>query len=93
MDCFRSGLEGTDAFGTAVVVEDRGGGADCVPPKKSSPRSESPGFVCFGAAGSPLGGGGRVIDGSVVLGRGGADAASSPKRSMFGARLADDCRG
>jgi hypothetical protein len=50
-------------------------------PKKSRPRSESPGLVCFGGAGGPLGGGECVIEGVVVAGRG-VGRVLSPNRSI-----------
>lgn len=71
-----------------AVLEGLSGGADCEPPKKSNPSNESAGFVCLGGAGSAFGGAGLVIDGPVVLGRGGASVGSSPNRSTFCCRLA-----
>lgn len=66
------------------ALDGRAGGADCVPPKKSRPSSESPGLFCFGGAAGALGGGGRVeIAGSVVLGLAMEGVGSSPKRSTF----------
>jgi hypothetical protein len=65
------------------VLEGLSGGADCELPKKSNPSNESAGFVCLGGAGSAFGGAGLVIDGPVVLGRGGASVGSSPNRSTF----------
>lgn len=56
------------------------------PPKKSSPNSESPAFVCLGGAASALGGADRTFVGGPVLGRGGA--GSSPNRSIAGCGLA-----
>lgn len=75
----RSVLGGA-AEGAAEVLDGRSGGADCVPPRKSSPNSESPGFVCFGGTAGPFGGGCLEI-GSVVLGRGGS--SSPPMRSTL----------
>ena len=71
-------------IGFAEALEGLLVGADGGPPKKSSPNSESAGFVCdFGGA-DALGGGARVLGVSVVLGRIGGEM-SSPKRSMVGA--------
>lgn len=80
MDCFRS-VRGGAADGVADVLDGRSGGADCVPPKKSSPNSESPGFVCFGGTAGAFGGGCLEM-GSVVLGRCGS---SPPMRSTLAA--------
>lgn len=80
MDCLRSGLEG--AAEAAGPVLDGLAGCDAgPPPKKSSPSSESPAFVCLGGAASAFGGAERTFEGGPVLGRGGA-GVSSPKRSM-----------
>jgi hypothetical protein len=63
-----------------VVLDGLAGGALWLPPKKSSPSNESAGLVCFGGAGSALGGA-ALLTGGPVLGRGGA--GSSPNRSTF----------
>lgn len=82
IDCLRSGLEGAATLpGVDAALEglaEEAGGA----PKKSSPRSESPCFCCFGGAGMVLGGGGRVRGVSVVLGRAGG-VGMSPNKSTF----------
>lgn len=67
------------------VLEGLAGGADCVPPKKSNPSKLSPGRVCLGAAAGAFGGPGLLTAGSVVLGRAGCEAGSSPNRSTCGA--------
>jgi hypothetical protein len=63
------------------VLEGREGCAGGLP-RKSSPSNESPALVCFGGAGSDLGGGAFLVEGGPVLARGGA--GSSPNRSMAG---------
>jgi hypothetical protein len=80
IDCLRSGLDGADCCGP--VLE---GLAGCAPPPpmKSKPSKESPALVCFGGAGSDFSGTVLVLGGP-VLGRGGADIGSSPKRSTGG---------
>lgn len=64
-----------------AVLDGRLGGGASVP-KKSRPRRESAGFVCFGGAGSDFGGG-LAGPGPVVLALGGGPI-SSPKRSCCG---------
>lgn len=94
MDCFKSGREGR-AEGVADAELGVLVGADWVLPKKSNPNNESPGLLCLGGAGSAFGGGWRLIEGSVVLGRPGVDVSSS-KRSTFCDLLWDawfDCPG
>lgn len=76
----RSGLDGAAVAGP--VLDGLAGCAEAPPPRKSSPNSESPAFVCLGGAGSLLGGTLRLIGGPVA-GRGGA-GASSPNRSIAG---------
>ena len=82
MDCFRSGREGpllpagvdAELLGRPVFAAG--------PPKKSIPKSESEAFVCLGAGGS-LGGGGRELGVSVVLGLAGG-SGMSPNKSICG---------
>lgn len=70
MDCFKSERPGTPGVVAAeAALDGRAGGADCVPPKKSRPSSESPPLFCFGGAAGALTGGGRTeMAGSVVTG-------------------------
>lgn len=75
----RSGLEFAALADVADVLDGRSGGAAGADPKKSSPSSESAGFVAFGGAGVGLDIGGPVLD------RAGAETGSSPKRSTTGA--------
>lgn len=64
------------------VAEDGRGGADCVPPKKSSPSRLSPGLVCLGcAAGAFERPDLPPVAGSVVLGLTGALSVASPNKS------------
>lgn len=80
----RSGREGADVVdGTVGLLDGLAGGSVGPPPKKSNPSNESPCFATFGGAASAFGGGWRDVVGPVVLGRGGADIGSSPKRSIF----------
>lgn len=84
IDCFRSDLPLPVPGVFGPVLDGRAGGADCVPPKKSSPSKLSPGRVCLGCAAGALGGAGLLNDGSVVLGLAGcgiADPESSPNKS------------
>lgn len=83
IDCLRSGLDGAAEAPAGPVLEGLAGGAE-LPPRKSSPSSESPARVCFGGAASAFGGGALVAAGGPVFERGGAGVAS-PKRSMTGA--------
>ena len=82
----RSGREGpvdvagVDAALDGLPVEAEGG-----PPKKSSPNNESAGFEGLDGV-AFLGGGGRPLATSVVLGLAGG-VGTSPNRSTFGAAL------
>lgn len=92
IDCLRSVLPGTPGI-VGPVLDGLAGGADCAPPKKSSPSKLSFGLVCFGGAAGALGGAGRLNDGSVVLGRTGWGVGSvgSPKRSISGCLALGGC--
>jgi hypothetical protein len=83
MDCLRSDFEGPFAAPLAAPrsFDGRVGGAGAAP-KKSRPRRDSAGLVCFGGAGCALEGG-CVMWGGPVLGRAGGET-SSPKRSIDG---------
>ncbi len=72
-------------MGFELALEGRAGPKDGALPKKSSPRSESPGLVCLEIVGMALLGCGMVLELSVVLGRIGGVRLSSPNRSMAGA--------
>lgn len=86
MDCLRSGLDGpVEPSGLELTLEGRAGPEDGALPKKSSPRSESPCFVCRVVVGIALLGCGGVLELSVVLGRTGGAGASSPNISIVGA--------
>lgn len=84
MDCLRSGREeAAEAPGVDVALGGLSDVAEGGPPKKSKPSNESPGFCCLGGAAVAFGRGGRVVGGSVVLGRAGG-VGTSPNRSTFG---------
>jgi hypothetical protein len=93
MDCFKSGRDAAALVEAEVVLDGLAGGAACAPPKKSSPNSESAGFVALGGAGSALGVG--LLRGGPVLGRAGAETSSSPNKSTTGAWrvMAEGCDG
>lgn len=83
MDCFRSGRDWA-AGAEPVVLAGRAGVLEGDEPKKSNPKSESPGLVCLGGAASVFGGG-ALVEGGPVLGREGG--GSSPKMSIVGCFL------
>ncbi len=90
MDCLRSDFDGPLAVPpTAPRSFDGRAGAAGGAPKKSRPRRDSAGLVCFAGAGGALDGG-CVPSGGPVLGRAGG-VTSSPKRSIdgFAGRLAE----
>lgn len=58
-------------------------------PKKSKPSSESAGFVCFGGAGSALGGGGLDIDGAADIVLEGGPSSSANKSGCGALRTCD----
>lgn len=72
MDCFRSERPGIPGVAADAALDGRAGGADCVPPKKSSPNNDSPCLFCFAdtgvGAGAFTGGGRADMAGSVVSG-------------------------
>lgn len=99
MDCLRSErlllLPAPVVDGAALA--DREGGAPGASPKKSSPSSDSPGFVVFGGTTGALTGPGREIVGSTVFGRGGAMGSSSNRFCTDGVavgafRFSEDAR-
>ena len=83
IDCFRSGLDVPDDKPPSEALEGRAGEVDDPPPKKSKPKSDSPGLLCFGGAFSAFGGTARKAAGSVVFGRGGAIGESPLTKSLF----------
>lgn len=72
-------------MGFEFALEGRAGPEDGTLPKKSSPRSESPGLVGLEMVGMALLGCGIMLELSVVLGRVGGARLSSLNRSMAGA--------
>ena len=82
MDCLRSGLEGAvGPLGVDVALDGLAEDVEGGPPKKSSPRRESPCFCGFAGAAGAFGGGSRTLGVSVVLGRAGG-AGTSPNKSI-----------
>lgn len=92
MDCLRSGRDWpVEVRGLAEALEGRTGCEDDVLSKKSSPRSESPCFVCRVVEVATVLGCGWTIALSVVLGRGGGAGRSSPNKSIAGTACRSDC--
>ena len=82
IDCFKSGLEEPEDNPPSEALVGRAAEVDAPPPKKSKPRSDSPGLLCLGGALSAFGGTARNAAGSIVFGRGGAMGESSPIKSL-----------
>ena len=92
IDCLRSGRDGAvEPTGLDEALEGRTGPEGGALPKKSSPSSESPCFVCRVAVGSALLGWALAAVLSVVLGRAGGAGGSSPNKSMVGGARRCDC--